>query len=515
VACLDENDFAAYFDLRMAPAETARLFQHVDECAACAGLFSAAAAARARPDDPSERTAPDAGGRPAGASPTLGRYRVERILGMGGMGVVYAAYDPELNRKVAIKLLQPDSQVTAGTLRSRLMREAQAMAQLSHPNVINVFEVGTFGEQVFVVMELIDGTTLGGWLRKEPRSWREIVRVFAAAGAGLAAAHRAGIVHRDFKPDNVLVGKDGRIFVTDFGLARRIEDGPDSTPASVPVSPLDATLTRSGLLVGTPAYMAPEQMRAEATDERTDVFSFCVALYEALHGVRPYTGKNLDELRAAIETHRPKRGRRIPRFLDRALLIGMAPLPAERHRSMEALLEVLADDRRPGRLWSAALVLCAGVVSYLFWHPPAPCPSPLEKVWDAPHRAALQAAFAGKPWLVQSLRAVNTILDERARSWAAMQVDACQATRVRGEQSAELLDRRIQCLDDRRRETAALIEVLSAGAPEALERSLSAVASLEPIDRCRNPAVGPEPPSQPEAQRRLAEVRALTARAEA
>jgi hypothetical protein len=256
MACVDENIFTAYFTFKLSPEETERLFAHVDVCAACARLFNEIAEALTE-RELGEPSASD------GSPPKLGRYQIDRILGMGGMGVVYAGYDPELDRKVAIRLLQPDLKLTAGTLRARLVREAQAMAQLSHPNVINVFEIGTFGEQAFVVMELIDGVTLGQWLKQEPRTWREIVAAFVAAGAGLEAAHRQGIIHRDFKPDNVLVGKDGRICVTDFGLARRVE-ALEETATPSPVSPVDATVTRSGLLVGTPAYMPLSRCAARA-----------------------------------------------------------------------------------------------------------------------------------------------------------------------------------------------------------------------------------------------------------
>ncbi len=170
-----------------------------------------------------ERAADEDSDWPEGASKILGRYVVTEKLGGGGMGVVYAAHDPELNRKIAIKLMLPpvlSNPASASEGRARLLREAQAMARLSHPNVIAVHDVGTFGEQVFIAMEYVEGTTLGEWLSAKKRSWREIVSTFAQAGRGLAAAHEAGIVHRDFKPDNVLVGNDGRVRVLDFGLAR-------------------------------------------------------------------------------------------------------------------------------------------------------------------------------------------------------------------------------------------------------------------------------------------------------
>jgi serine/threonine protein kinase len=376
VGCLDEDLIAAYFALKLSADETARLFGHVDTCAECARLFEAVVRARSvapsATTDPSARTAPDLGKRPAlEPIPSLGKYQVERVLGTGGMGVVYLARDPELDRRVAIKLLRPDARHHAGTLRAQLGREAQAMARLSHPNVINVYEIGAHGEQVFVVMELIDGTTLAAWLRERERSWREIVRAFVAAGEGLAAAHDAGVVHRDFKPDNVLISKDGRICVTDFGLARLDKSDDARRATGSDERGLDATMTYAGLLVGTPAYMAPEQMRGEATDARSDVFSFCVALYEALYGTRPYLGGKLDELRASIESGQIEPPQRVvgPGAYRRAIERGLQPRPVDRPASMRELLAVLRQDpiaQRRRRALTAAALMLALVVAGAF-----------------------------------------------------------------------------------------------------------------------------------------------------
>src|SRR5262245_37690244 len=210
------------------------------------------------------------------------------------MGVVYAAYDPELDRRVALKLLHAGGSVEA---RKRLLREAQAMARLAHPNVIAVHDVGTWGDEVFVAMEFVEGPTLAERVRDEEPGWREVLDLYLQAGEGLAAAHVAGIVHRDFKPQNALVGRDGRVRVLDFGLARgtgalpprEAEEGPDSGAApGLLVTPL----TRSGSRMGTPAYMSPEQFEGLPADELSDQFSFCVALYEALYGERPFGGGN-------------------------------------------------------------------------------------------------------------------------------------------------------------------------------------------------------------------------------
>ena len=199
----------------------------------------------------------------------VGRYTVLARLGAGGMGVVHAAYDPELDRKVALKVLRRGALGTGmssgprNKQRDRLMREAQAMAKLSHPNVITVHDVGTFEGQVFLAMEFIDGQTLGEWFKQANRTWKEVLAIFIAAGQGLAAAHAVGLVHRDFKPDNVLIGNDGRVLVTDFGLARPAagKTGSFSAVGEIPSQQvLTASLTQTGALVGTPAYMAPEQL---------------------------------------------------------------------------------------------------------------------------------------------------------------------------------------------------------------------------------------------------------------
>src|SRR4051812_10268762 len=241
-------------------------------------------------------------GEPLPRGSAVGRYVVLERIGSGGMGVVYAAYDPELDRKVALKLLRPDRAGAAGEAALRLQRGAQAIARLSDPHVVAVYDAGTFGDQVFVAMELMEGRTLRQWLGEGKRGWREIVDVFVAAGRGLAAAHAAGLVHRDFKPDNVLLGTDGRVKVADFGLARPVGDAdPGGGEAALMESPgsrglLATPLTEWGVAMGTPAYMAPEQLRGERADARSDQFSFCVALWEALYGRKPFAGESFREM---------------------------------------------------------------------------------------------------------------------------------------------------------------------------------------------------------------------------
>ncbi|KAB2899208.1 MAG: serine/threonine protein kinase, partial [Kofleriaceae bacterium] len=226
---------------------------------------------------------------------TIDRYVVLRRVGAGGMGVVYAAYDPQLDRKVALKLLRTGIGLGEGEAKARLVREAQAIAQLSHPNVVAVYDVGNTREgDVYVAMEFVEGDTLTQWLHRWERPWRDTLDVFREAGRGLSAAHSSGLLHRDFKPDNVLVGSDGRVRVTDFGLARSLVTGHTDDSVRFALSatgnPLRVTLTATGAVMGTPRYMAPEQLRGEDVSAAADQFSFCVALYEALYGVHPIAG---------------------------------------------------------------------------------------------------------------------------------------------------------------------------------------------------------------------------------
>ncbi|PCC75196.1 Serine/threonine protein kinase [Nannocystis exedens] len=292
-------------------------------------------------------TSPSAGGgsRPL-ESARIGRYTVLRALGEGGMGVVYAAYDEQLDRKVAIKLLHGES--SGGTQgRSRIFREAQALARLSHPNVVQVHEVGEHEGQVYVAMELVDGVTLAAWLRAEARPLAAVVHAYHQAGLGLEAAHRVGLVHRDFKPDNVLVGADGRVRVADFGLARAAgaaSPGPSALPPAVD-SPLDSRMTITGAAMGTPAYMSPEQFAGGTVDARSDIFSFSVSLWEAVHGERPFAGDTIDALARSVRDgdRRPPRVQ-LPVRLAHALERGLAREPDARWPTMRPLLDALAVD---------------------------------------------------------------------------------------------------------------------------------------------------------------------------
>jgi len=299
---------------------------------------------------------------------TVGRYTLTEVLGSGAMGVVYRAFDPMLGRHVALKSLHVEDERS----RRRFVQEARAMARISHPNVVQVYDVvqterpDGLGDQWLIAMELVEGVTLEHWL-STPRSEDEIGEVFVAAGRGLAAAHAAGLVHRDFKPANVLVGRDGRARVTDFGLTLTAEDRLPTLDDSIePCSSRDPVLTVPGLVVGTPAYMAPEQHRGAEVSAATDQFSFCAALYEALYGTRPFNGRNCKEL--SRQKHlgvlsKAKGSGSVSRRLERAVMRGLTVEVDGRFGSMNALLgqiEAPVPARRPWLQLAAALVLLAG-----------------------------------------------------------------------------------------------------------------------------------------------------------
>jgi hypothetical protein len=282
------------------------------------------------------------------------------------MGVVYEAWDPELERRVAVKVLHPEVS-SDEKARARMLREARSLARLSDPNVIQVYDVGTTREQVFVAMELVEGRTLSEWMAAGPHPWPAVLERVLAAGRGLQAAHAVGLVHRDFKPDNVLLGDDGRVRVLDFGLARAAPELDPAATGSRPVSLADAALedaspslkaalTQTGALMGTPLYMAPEQFEGRSADALSDQYSYCVALYQGLYGRRPYEADSIGMLVRNVVAGRvlpPPRGTAVPAAIERVLRRGMSVEPGARHPSMAALLAELerasADGRAPAR----------------------------------------------------------------------------------------------------------------------------------------------------------------------
>jgi serine/threonine protein kinase/tetratricopeptide (TPR) repeat protein len=384
----------------------------------------------------------------------IGKYKLGRVLGSGGMGVVWSAHDPDLERDVAIKVLR---RADAGpTLRARLLREARAMARLKHPNVLTVYEVGSDGDRDYIAMELVEGASMDAWLATTPPG-EDVWRAMLAAGRGLAAAHDCGLVHRDFKPHNVMRSHDGRVLVTDFGLARgqgdEMKHGP---PVATPVDALDvtvtpqrtdsvlsSTLTEPGSVLGTPAYMAPEQFEGAPPDPRTDQFAYCVTAWQALSGERPFAGNNIDELRRATKRGVAKVTAKLPRGVRPVLTRGLAVDPAARWPDMHALLAALERTEKR-RLWRSAIVwsvvgtiIVFSALGGIQWllasrSTPEPKRSPLActpadevfaEVWSPMRRTALEQRVPHNA----TVTGIADALDELQKSWLARYATACDA----------------------------------------------------------------------------------------
>ena len=412
--------------------------------------------------DPSAVTAALPSAAPdAKASETIGKYRLDHPLGSGGMGVVWAAFDPDLERAVALKLLRVEATEQA-SMRTRLLREARAMARLRHPNVVTVFDVGTDAGRDYIAMELVEGGTLDDWLRTKPGQ-SAIVEALLAAGRGLAAAHNAGLVHRDFKPHNVLRASDGHIYVTDFGLARgQIEEGPELVPISLPLEEpasgsqprrkrdaiLDSPLTQTGVLIGTPAYMAPEQFAGAMPDPKSDQFAFCVTAWQAFTGERPFHGESLTAIEAAARVGAANLEAELATPLRSVLVRGLDPSPAARWPDMGSLLEALAaavQPAKPKRRWlipvlAGAVLAGGGVVIAIAasqgTERDAQC-GPADKafasVWSPERRARLK---------VHSGAGIGAVflMDELKTKWIRSYSEACD-----GERTPEKTNR-VRCL---------------------------------------------------------------------
>ncbi|MCB9717450.1 MAG: serine/threonine protein kinase [Myxococcales bacterium] len=438
----------------------------------------------------------------------VGRYLVLSRLGAGAMGVVLVAYDPELDRKVALKLLRMRGDDNA-TARVRLQREAQALARLSHPNVVTVHDVGLHEGRVFLTMELVEGQTLGAWMRAEgrtlPRPWREVVPILEAAGRGLHAAHIEGLVHRDFKPDNVMVGDDGRVRVMDFGLARAqvgedtVASGAEDEGSADPRS--GASLTRTGALMGTPAYMAPEQFGRGSVTARSDQYSFCATLYEALFGVRPVEGETPMELASMTtrgELREPPRGVRVPKWLRRVVLRGLSLDPEGRYADMAALLAALGtgEARRRRNRWlvggTAGLLAVGGVVGaqrYELAQRVDACTregEAIDQVWNPEAREALRAGLVATGVSYAPTVATNIMpwIDRQARAWREQATAACLDATVERRWDAAMLDEARWCLEDRRLELATLVRELPMADEQVVPQAVQAAVAMTPVETC-------------------------------
>jgi hypothetical protein len=502
VTCLSESTLVGLLERGLPGGQRAEIEAHLDACASCrrvvvdltAGLTGTSTAAEDHTTHPA-RSSDHGPALELGAM--VGRFVVLGLIGRGGMGTVYTAYDPELDRNVALKLLHPRAR-TVDRARARILAEAQAMARISHPGVVAIYEVGTSRDRVFAAMELVEGTTLRAWITEPPRSCREVLAVFLLAGEGLAAAHAAGVVHRDFKPENVLLGRDGRVKVSDFGLS-------SLSPAG------------DGAVAGTPGYLPVEALRGEAVDHRADQFAFCVALYEALHGRRPFSARTADDLAAELRRgpvfDRPTRG--VPKQLNQIVRRGLALAPEERHASMRELLDALrrTASRRSTRRAVAAVLVAAvalGAVAALtveLARAPAPAAdsstcerSPeaeMASAWSPALRASVSQHLAGSP----DFGYVFDELDDFAARWVRDYRSACTSPH-----GTKMLAK-LACLLGERDDVARLVDQLPAVPRSGLaKRDMSGV--LPRVEACdgESPVAAPVLPADPGKR---AKIRAL------
>jgi eukaryotic-like serine/threonine-protein kinase len=473
----------------------------------------------------------------------VGRYVLLEMVGAGAMGIVYAAYDPELDRKVALKLLHHDIDSRRETTgHSSLLREARAMAKLTDPAVIAVHDVGAYQGRVFVAMEFVEGSTLTRWLKENDVSWREILELFIAAGAGLWAAHRAGLVHADFKPDNVMVGRSetdhpaGQVRVMDFGLARAQGQLLNRARQDAPPGE-DQQDVEAKVGIGTPAYMSPEQHLGLEPDARSDQFSFCVALFEALHGYRPFFGKTYADLSTRVVAGRMEampRDSPVPMHVRRAIERGLSQDPKARFEGMHELLQELRSTRRTSRRrWVSAVVVAAmfgvglTIVATAATEEESVCTGEsdlLLSMWNPERQQRIRRSFSAAAIGVSAAAldadwtAASEKLDAYAAAWATAHRDACEATHVRYEQSPELLDQRMVCLNRALGRMEALLGVLEDGDVESIRQASLAVQGLPDLGRCAADRVLLQhvaPAPAPEAADAVEEIQGLSARARA
>lgn len=424
----------------------------------------------------------------------LDRYHVLELVGSGGMGEVYRAYDSKLKREVALKLLRhaAASNEALGDASTRLMREAQAMARLSHPNVLPVFDAGEHDGLTFIAMEFVEGQTISDWSKAKSRSEEDVLRIYRDAGAGLAAAHDSGFVHRDFKPSNVMIGADQRVRVMDFGLVR-LEDESGMTaasPSELPDDALSTSLTLQGSVVGTPVYMSPEQHCGEGSSPKSDQYAFCVSLFKTLYGQPPFEAESLRDLVAAKE-HEVPQVPKAPRTPVRdsvrdAVVRGLSPDPKDRWPEMRALLSALEPASKRSRSWWVAGLAIAGTAAVALASASTATDDPclntsvrLDGTWNVDVAQGLRASTAA-PQLTET---TVGLMDAWAAAWAREYTDAC---RLQSDQKM-LAVSRLNCLERQRIQARAVGDRLKAGTDTTDAAALHAAAeALEPPSTCLN-----------------------------
>jgi tetratricopeptide (TPR) repeat protein len=512
--CVSDAEVLGLLAGALDPAQRRAVERHLDECAECLEVVTlasktslAAGSQRPSPGDAASATAPTepgdlgtpraAGAAGAGAAgvalaagASLGRYEILEVLGRGGMGMVYAARDVQLGRRVAIKVVAPD---LAEDARSQLalLREAQALARITQPNVLTVYDVGSAGDAVFLAAELVDGETLDRWLAT-PRRWRAVVDVFVQAARGLDAVHAAGLVHRDFKPANVLVGHDGRVRVFDFGVVRFADHTSSERE-----------------LAGTPIYMAPEQRRGEVADARADQYAFCVALHEAVWGTLPAD-------RAAEAPPRTPTVDGAPGWLRAVVDRGLARAPGDRFPSMRALIDALERGlgrrRRALRIGLGALAVTAAATTaglgYLMSDrddPLARCSALPGGTLDPARRAAIAPAFAatGLPYAATSAAEVEQGIDRFVLDWRGQRREACVAFEADRAANRDMHDRRVACLDQHWMIFEAVLDRFTHADAGVVNRAPQLIGSVPDPEACRLPPVATAP-TDPATRERLA-----------
>lgn len=495
--CPNENALAGFVGGDAGPDDT--LETHLQECSQCRFICRALSSTTASVlgDESASLLGAMAPRAELDKGTQIGHFEIIGLLATGGMGHVYEARDCNLERRVALKLLALPPSSLIPDLKQRLIEEAKALARLQHSNVVAVYEVAADCDDVHIAMEFVEGETVTDWLAGDDRSVREILSVFAQAARGLSAAHAADLVHRDVKAQNLIVRSDGHAKVIDFGLVRAACEELPRSDKPLDNSNIDPGLTLTGVLVGTPAYASPEQISGSEIGAESDVFSFCVTLYEALTGTRPFRGTSIEELRSALQgAETPGMPVRWPGRLQRLLTQGLSLEPSQRP-SMAALattLEGLLSRRSRNIKAAIAISALAGalVVGQSFAGAKEErctgSESRVQSVWSAAQQNTLQSAIlaTGLPFAQDTWDRVESEIGTFTSEWKLAHVEACEAVTIRKEQSPRMLDLRMACLDTRLRDVDAAITALTQVDAGTVRHAIAAVGHLESVDQCGN-----------------------------
>lgn len=510
MACPDENTLVAFASGDLPISAASLVEEHLDGCAQCFALV--AELARTDPDDseqtrlldveklPNPRAQPTANRPP----PTqVGRYTVLHRIITDELGTIWAAQDRELGRRVALRLIDaagPDSEQRRG----RLLREAQAAAKVSHPNVLAVHDSGASGDQVYIATELLDARPLGAWLRERQRTWSERLDVVLQVARGVAAAHAAGLLHRDLKPDNVLVDGEGRARLIDFGLARAASYARDEAPTMVRLADPDAPESleqpwmQGGYMLGTPAYMAPELYDSPG-DARSDQFALCVLAFEVLFARRPWPVVSARAMRAAVTSGQapvlePRMG--VPRWLGHVIVRGLDSDPRRRHPTVAAFVEAieggLAGQRKLRQMalgGAAAAVIAVLVTIVAFALADHDCDDAIDRlavVWNPARADAIEAGMrrVDAPFAGLAAGHARTALDAYAARWTDAAAGVCTATDEDDDAATRRRALQLGCLDRRLADLAAIALVHALPDRALVEHSHRVIDVLTPVSVC-------------------------------